>query len=157
MPKNKTASPERRVITSELKALICQRIADGEALPKICADYGIPLSTLRAERDKDPVYAEMYARAKEDQADHYADRMLAVADAEPRTIVEQTYVDEDGAPQFKERIDTGDVQHRKLLIDTLKWTASKLKPKVYGDKQTLEHTGKLTMEQLLNEPPIKPD
>jgi hypothetical protein len=62
-------------------------------------------------------FAEQYARAREDQADTYADQMAYIADTDE------------------------DVQRAKLKIDTMKWVASKLKPKKYGDFKAVELTG----------------
>lgn len=38
-----------------------------------------------------------------------------------------------------------DVQRARLIVDTMKWTASKLKPKVYGDRIDIKHAGSLTI------------
>ena len=37
---------------------------------------------------------------------------------------------------------TLDAQEKRVRIDTRKWAMGKLKPKKYGDKQTLEHGNK---------------
>jgi hypothetical protein len=59
-------------------------------------------------------------RAREAQADALVDEMLEVA----RQAVHAKTSEE--------------VQGYKLLVDTLKWRASKMKPRSYGDKLTLE-------------------
>lgn len=52
-----------------------------------------------------------YTRAKEDQADFLAENTLEVSD------------------------DMGiDPQHKRIMVDTRKWLASKFKPKKYGEK-----------------------
>ena len=60
---------------------------------------------------KDPSFLNKYEHARELQADVYADEMDEIA--------------------HDESIDT---QRARLIIDTRKWTSSKLKPKKYGDK-----------------------
>ena len=55
------------------------------------------------------------------------ERTLEVADEEPS--------------HTEHGVDSGDVAHRRLKIDVLKWRAGKLRPKVYGDKIQQEHTG----------------
>ena len=67
-------------------------------------------------------FSEQYARAKEEQAETYEDMMLETAKTEP------------------------DVARARLIVDTMKWTASKLKPKKYGDKvtQDVNHSGDVT-------------
>lgn len=81
---------------------------------------------------KDPTFhdfQEMYARAKEDQADFLAEEILDIADDSSQ----DTTTDQQG----NARCDTEWVQRSKLRVDTRKWIAAKLKPRKYGDK--LQH------------------
>ena len=57
---------------------------------------------------------EHYVRARENQADAFADEIVDVA-----------------------RDKTCDPSHARVRIDALKWAAGKRKPKVYGDKLEL--------------------
>lgn len=76
-----------------------------------------------------PEFRELYARAREDQADTLADEIIDIADQK------------DG------EADTPDsVNRARLRVDARKWIASKLKPKRYGDKIDHEHTGGLTVK-----------
>ncbi len=70
----------------------------------------------------------MYAKAREDQADTLADEIQAIADAMP---MEKT--DGNGNTSF----DGAYIQWMKLRVDARKWTASKLKPRKYGDRVAL--------------------
>jgi len=78
---------------------------------------------------RQPVFAEQYARAREEQADTNADEILEIADEMPpeftddkgRTYLDQTYI-----------------LWQKQRIEARKWTAMKLKPKKYGDRVALE-------------------
>ena len=63
-------------------------------------------------------FRELYTRAREYQADYYAD-----------TILEEALKAKDS--------DTA--QAARVRIDALKWVASKLKPRMYGDRQVIEH------------------
>ena len=76
-------------------------------------------------------FAELYARAREDQADTLADEIHAIADELPQQIV-----DEKGKTS---RYDSAYVQWQKNRVDARKWIASKLKPKKYSDR--LMHQG----------------
>jgi Ser-tRNA(Ala) deacylase AlaX len=76
-----------------------------------------------------PDFAEKYARAREDQAETLADEIQAIADEEPPTV----------PTKFGEQIDTGWLMWQKQRVDARKWTASKLKPRKYGDRLT--HAG----------------
>jgi len=71
----------------------------------------------------------MYARAREDQADTNADEILAIADEMP-----PEYTDEKG----RTYLDQTFIQWQKNRIDARKWTASKLKPRKYGDRMAVE-------------------
>lgn len=104
--------------TPELGAAICARIAEGESLRSICRDPEMPAtSTVFLWIGKHADFSERYARAKEESADAHADRITDVAD---RTL----------AGEFEP-------QAARVAIDAMKWTASKLKPKRYGDKLEL--------------------
>ena len=55
---------------------------------------------------------------------------------------------------FEEMLDiadagSSDVQRDRLRVDTRKWALAKMAPKKYGDRQVLEHSGGLTLEQLV--------
>lgn len=101
--------------TEELADLICERIALGESLRSICEDEDIPaMSTVFKWLNEHTQFSEQYARAREEQAEAFADEIVTIAD--------------DAAP------DGACISKAKLQIEARKWTASKLKPKKYGDK-----------------------
>ena len=77
-------------------------------------------------------FREAYARAREDQCETYADQLVEIADELPP-------MDQGG------RTDSGFVSWQKNRIDTRKWIASKLKPKKYGDKVGVEHSGAMSL------------
>lgn len=80
-------------------------------------------------------FSEQYTRAKEEQADTLADEIVEIADErEGRAIV----AGEESVVVF----DSTAVARNRLRVEARKWVAAKLKPKRYGDKQAIEHTGK---------------
>lgn len=89
---------------------------------------------------KDPVFVEQYARAREEQADTYADEIVAIAD-EPPDLVEKR--NEDGET-VEVALDSAAIARQRLRIDARKWVASKLKPKKYGDKVDVGLSGSVT-------------
>lgn len=93
--------------------------------------------TIRRWIDEDPDLCEKYARVKEAQAEYMADEMMDIAD-EPPEIHPVT-----GGK------DSAAVQHQRLRIDTRKWLMGKLKPKKYGDKLDLNHSGSVGLERLV--------
>jgi len=72
-------------------------------------------------------FREQYARAREAQADTLADEILDIADDGTNDWMAR----EDGSLEYN-----GDhIQRSRLRVDARKWIASKLKPKVYGERQ----------------------
>ena len=103
----------------EVVDLICSRLAVGESLNRICKDADMPaMSTVFGWLSKYPEFLEKYTRAREAQAETHADRIIEIAD------------DADI-----------DAHHKRIMVDARKWVASKLKPKRYGDKLDLDHSG----------------
>lgn len=110
------------MFSQDIADKICLEIATGSSLRKICKQEGMPcmatvFNWLADENNKS--FLEQYTRAREAQADCYADQMFDIA----------TECEADPAKINKARLE----------IDTIKWVASKLKPKKYGDKIT--HSG----------------
>lgn len=133
--------------TQDVADRICARIASGESVRSIVKDETMPCSaTVYKWLREVPAFAEQYARSREDQADCLAEEMLDVARQAPERVTVTI-----GDEATKEQIDSGDVAHRRLQIDTLKWRAGKLRPKVYGDKIQQEITGTLSLEQILSQ------
>lgn len=114
----------------ETTLAICQRLATGESLRKICRDDDMPdMSTVIKWLSEHEEFSYQYARAREIQADTLADEILDIADTPLLGVT--TKIKEDGATETTE----GDMlQHRRLQVDARKWYASKLAPKKYGDK-----------------------
>jgi len=105
-------TPERK---TEAQAYICQQIALGRSLVKICEEPDTPSYwTVMQWRANDDAFAQSYARAREDQADFYAEEIIDIADEEK------------------------DSNLARVRIDARKWKAGKLKPKVYGDRVNLD-------------------
>ena len=127
--KNKGGRPTKYSLKIALE--ICDRIADGESLVKICTDPAMPKKTAVYEwllRHKE--FADIYARAREDQADTLADEIHAISDELPQQIVDD---------KGKTRYDSAYVQWQKNRVDARKWVAAKLKPKKYSDR--IAHVG----------------
>lgn len=103
--------------TQELADMICERIANGETLRAICRDLGFSHSTVIEWTMNNKSFSDQYAQARLKQADAYADMIL------------------------DEAFNSHDAQIGRLRVDALKWVASKLAPKRYGDKVEVEQTG----------------
>ena len=64
---------------------------------------------------------DQYTRARDTQADGFAEEVADIADNEP------------------------DPNRARVRIDARKWIAGKQKPKKYGDKLDIEHEGEVTI------------
>lgn len=118
--------------------MICDGIAtQPKSLAAILDEIGNPINPstwyrwLQADKD----LRERYARARADQAQVMADQITEIAD---NTQVGEIVTETPDGVQIK-RADM--IEHRKLRIESRKWLAAKLLPKVYGDKIQAEHTG----------------
>lgn len=113
--------------SQEIADALCEKLAEGESLRKICSAEGMPSkSSVFRWLGQNEEFRDQYARARESQADSLFDDVLSIAD------------------QYDNAQDNADVEHiqrAKLRIDARKWMAGKLRPKVYGEKLDVEHTG----------------
>lgn len=84
---------------------------------------------MRWVRDN-PDFAANYTRAREDMADHDADKIADVA----------------------EKVAAGkmDPQAARVAIDAYKWSAGKRRPKRYGDKLEIEQTATVAVTHTLD-------
>ncbi len=110
--------------TPELTHILCFRLLDGESLRSICTDDAMParstvlywLAGAWPEGDPRREFLGQYARAREAQAELYADDIIEIADA----------ATED------------EINAARLKIDARKWVVTRLLPR-YAKK--LVHEG----------------
>jgi len=99
--------------SQEVFNTICERIANGESLRSICSNNDMPGRTAFfrwLQEDEGVDLQNQYARAREQQADHYFEQVVEIADTEE------------------------DPQRARVMIDARKWVAGKMRPKIYGDR-----------------------
>lgn len=117
---------------------ICDMLAQGYSLKSICEDDAMPgMTTVFKWLRTHEGFAKLYAQAREAQADTLADEMADIADDARNDWMERT--DAEGRVRYE--LNGEHVQRTRLRLDTRKWIASKLKPKKYGDKVDVEHSG----------------
>ncbi len=104
------------IYSQEIADRIIEGIAQGNSLVSILKeDDELPgYSTVMRWLRENPEFQSLYARAREDQADHDADKIGDIAEQ-----VVQGKVDPQAA---------------RVAIDAYKWAAGKRKPRVYGEK-----------------------
>lgn len=126
---------------TEVADFICNRIAHGESLRKICADPDMPVcSTVFKWLIEHKEFTEQYTRAREAQCDAFVEEIIEISD----DTANDTLVTEYGAKPNAEWINRS-----RLRVDTRKWLMSKLAPKKYGDKLDLNHAGEVTVKRVI--------
>ena len=131
--------------SKELEDAILECIADGMSVREICLSEDMPTrSTVFRWLAEDPAFSDLYAKAKEAQAELMADELLEISDNGTNDWMMRNGADgADGADgNAGWQLNGEAIQRSRLRVDTRKWVAAKLLPRKYGDKQTLEHTGK---------------
>lgn len=112
---------------------VCRAISKGDSVKDACREVGIRPARLHEWTREDSVLASVYARAREQQAHSLAERAIAVSrEAYGR--------------------DTAGVQAARLEVDTLKWYVSKIAPKLYGERLTIEDEGEKVIRVVFEEP-----
>jgi len=99
----------------EIQEHLVAELQTGRSLRQVCGDEGMPdFRTVQRWIVADPAFAVRYARARMAQADTLFDRMEAVEEAVTAG--------------------TMDSHAARVVLDSMRWRASKLAPKVYGDR-----------------------
>ena len=100
---------------AEIQERVITEIQTGRSLRQVCGDEGMPnFRTVQRWIVSDGSFAVRYARARTAQADTLFDRMEAVEEAVAAG--------------------TMDSHAARVVLDSMRWRASKLAPKVYGDR-----------------------
>lgn len=122
----------------ELASDICSRIADGESLKAICAPDEMPdKATVYRWLAVNSEFRDLYARAREDQADTLADEILEISDDGTNDWMQRNHGEDD--PGWV--VNGEHIQRSRLRVDARKWIAAKLKPRKYGEFARTELTG----------------
>lgn len=100
---------------TEIQERLLAEIQTGRSLRQVCQDDGMPhFATVLRWVQACPEFASKYTRARTAQADTLFDRMEAVEEAVSAG--------------------TMDSHAARVVLDSMRWRASKLAPKVYGDR-----------------------
>lgn len=118
-PKNKPENEYYNIVAS---------IEEGKSMEKACGEHKVTkkdfYSYLRKLReDGSTTLLNHYAHAKEHQADAHAEEILSVCEDVRAGML--------------------DSKAGKVILEGLKWSASKLKPKKYGDRIEQHLTGQV--------------
>ena len=121
----------KKMTREKIKVFVCNQLRDSsKGLRNLCDEIkGLPdRSTIHDWLSKDSEFADLYARAREDQAEYMAEEILEIADDGKNDYMEN----DDSATGF--RVMGENIQRSKVRIDARKWLMGKLKPRKYGDR-----------------------
>jgi predicted HTH domain antitoxin len=139
--KSKEAQEERE---RKFNLIIKEIETKGQSLTKATKKIGLNKKTFDDMIQKDSVLLNQYVRATEARADLIAERMVRNS----HNRANDFYTDSEG----NLKPNPVAVQRDRLILDTDKWLLSKLMPKKYGDRLTLDgevKTGQpLTIENI---------
>ncbi len=130
--------------TVELADEICFTVAtSSKALRTLCQEnsHWPNANTICEWRIKHKDFGEAYARGKQHQIEVLVDELIGIADDTSNdTIVK---IDSDG--NEKKVCNSEWINRSRLRIDTRKWLAAKLCPRLYGDK--VQHEAQINIKQ----------
>lgn len=121
-PRKKRVAPAQDKLSAMGIEKVCEQIAECKPLHKIAAAAGVSKGVLITWLAGFP---DQYARAREAQADKFAEEILEIADESDHDLVPT----EQGLAVNHEAI-----ARSRLRVDARKWLASKMAPKKYGEK-----------------------
>ena len=144
MPAGAPRLHDRHTVIKE----VCRQVSEGALVKDACKEQGVTAGQLREWLAEDPELAElsvMYARARGDQAQAIAEEAIDIADgvtgdteARLEAMVHALKdVDDADKDRILYSLQQAAVQRDKMRVDARKWMASKIAPRVYGEKVEL--------------------
>jgi hypothetical protein len=125
--------------TDAIARKICSQILDGKSLRKICESQRMPnFNTVKKWliQPRFEAFRELYYHSRRAAAELLMDEVIEIADDSENDWIEVFNNDGD-SKGFKP--DNEAIQRSRLRIDTRKWLAAKLIPRIYGEKLEVEH------------------
>lgn len=102
---------------------ICDIIISGKSLRTALTKVKLSSQTFFIWIRENEIMSKQYAQATVERAELMFEDMLDIADKAPKLT----------NTKFGTTVDTGDIQHKRVKIDTRKWALSKMNPKKYGN------------------------
>lgn len=126
------------IYTPELGKEICDTIAESNiglyGILKLNPHWPCYNAIYEWIADNREGFGDMYAKAKEAQADYLVDDILTIID-KPETFIENG-------------VERNDVAMMRLKVDSLKWQAMKLKPRRWGKPADEETSPQDTLDKI---------
>src|SRR5690625_7916826 len=107
----------RRSLNAALRQEICERVAEGETLTRICQDPRLPPKAVVIQLlAADVAFRRRYEQARRLQAEHWAEEILEIVDAGA----------DDGDGEGKPLSERDLLARAKLRVDARKWLLARL-------------------------------
>lgn len=114
--------------TKEIGDRICEQLAEGKSIRRICREMDISRMSIIRWREKHQEFSDQYAKSRELGMEALGDEIIELA----------------------ETADNENYNPRRLEIDTKKWVMSKIARRTYGDKSEVEHKGEVNLVTTVN-------
>jgi hypothetical protein len=121
-----------------LARLICEQLMGGKSLKEICEDNRMPAIRSVTRWLADPrlsEFREMYYFARRVQAEIRIDEIFSIADDTSKDW--KPKYDKDGE-WIEDVPDNEAIQRSRVRIDVRKWYASRLVPRIYGERKEID-------------------
>lgn len=131
--------------TKELGDEICELVSDSPLmLEEICAQNPhLPCAkTIYRWRRKNVEFGQKYAIAKQEQIEPLVNTILNKVRDKSHDFYENT----DGS----KAVNTAAMARLRIEVDAIKWFASKLAPKIYGEKKDAGEVSQSLMQSLID-------
>jgi hypothetical protein len=116
--------------------------AGRQSLNQFVLERGLSYNSVLQWIGRDPEREATYARAREVRAHAFADAIVAISE-------ESEVVARYQGERIVLGLDSAAIARNRLRVDSLKWLASKMMPRVYGEKLDVEAKVALTLEDQL--------
>ena len=139
-----------RYYSPDMAVDICDQVAKNQVgLKRLCEmnPHWPSRDVILQWRNRDPVFGAAYMRAKQMQIEGLMDECLDIADDTSGDI--KIKFDSNGDAIEVQNAEF--VNRSRLRIDTRKWLAGKLEPKVYGEKTQTDTTVTVKHEEAIKE------
>lgn len=143
--KNKPRIGVPLTYTKELGDEICLKVSTSPyGLSRLCKEnpHWPCRQTIFEWRIKIPSFGDNYAKAKQEQVEILVDECLEISDDSGF----DAHINEQG----RAVCDSEAINRARLRIDTRKWLASNLAPKIYGDKKQEQDNTEKTLKEAID-------
>ena len=147
--KNNTKIGRPTLYNLKLAEDICDAIScTSKGLRRLCNEHEHWPDRVNVYRwiKKYPEFCNMYNKAKQLQIESFIDEVLEISD----DTSNDTIIKRDNDGNEKEVCNSEYINRSRLRVDTRKWLAAKLCPRLYGERKEEKSTNESLLEKLID-------